>query len=149
MYMKCWLFQLLFLLLLFFDTVCAAEKGPSRIVVTLHQYNACEVFGNSSSSCATVAKCYGRRLVLNVAACNVFDEKLEEWVRDELGIEDAAMVEEDSAFVVSEAVNASVGESSYDETVEEDLMNSTLTNSVSVDQWNLRAIHIYELWEEH
>jgi hypothetical protein len=63
-----------FTLLLLLVTLAAATLPPAlpvaRIVVTLHQYNACEVGGSAfAGTCASIAKCYGRRLVLEVSKC--------------------------------------------------------------------------------
>ena len=142
-------------LLLAASSVLAVE----RIVVTLKEYNACDVdLKNTSSSieCVSVAKCYGRRLVLNVGACEMGGDVAdwEMWVRQELGLgENVAMVEEDSAFSVSQ-MNVSTQE--MGQTITMDIMSNTSAdvfmdsenNTVigSPDQWNLRMIGIYELW---
>jgi hypothetical protein len=50
------------------------QKVSSRIVVTFIEYRACNIWNNFLSSstqppCASMAKCYGRRLVLDVSNC--------------------------------------------------------------------------------
>ena len=82
----------------------------SRIVVTLKEYNACEVGGAlASTGCASVAKCYGRRLVLTLGDDCPLDvrttlEKAEAWVRGV--VDDVSMVEEDTMFAGIAQVDA-------------------------------------------
>ena len=85
-----------------------AKAALSRIVVTLEEYNACDV-GNSLQSCATVAKCYGRRLILDLQGCpdeNRADlPSAETWIRGLLLPQSGAvvvMVEEDAVFTLSQ-----------------------------------------------
>lgn len=83
-----------------------------RIVVTLINYNACEV-GEAAFSppniCSRVAKCYGRRLVLNVASCGFHNssstnetmlQKATAWV---LSTMDTLAAASDTAFVEEDA----------------------------------------------
>ena len=111
-----------------------ATDAATRIVVTLREYSACEAgaavfsvgnngtagmlvdsnetaetlvdYNETAASCASVAKCYGRRLVLNVAGCPEAGDWAE-WARDALADANCtvAMVEEDSVFSVSGAAN--------------------------------------------
>ena len=54
-----------------------------RMVFTLSEYEACKVWEdatNNEQSCATLSKCYGRRMVLDVTLCGSQDD-MESWFR--------------------------------------------------------------------
>lgn len=96
-------FILCFLLII--DSGLALQPG-NRIVVTLNEYNACSV-GEAVFSyddvCANVAKCYGRRLVLNMGQCSF--QTLEDasvLVKTWIDPSKIVLVEEDIAFSASQ-----------------------------------------------
>ncbi len=156
----------LFLLLLSLATffIPAESSASQRVVVTLEEYKACEagsaVF-ESNTTCASVAKCYGRRLVLALEECEEAHhfsgqdvDSIRSWVQGQLGSAwHVADVEWDIVFSIALNANHSVVE---DAVVVVDMNTSSVmdnldnaNSSLSIDQWNLRAINIYELWEKH
>lgn len=97
------------------------HRSSSRIVVTFGEYRACNYWNDFSSSssgsstppCASMAKCYGRRLVLDVSNCyskQSMDSLLEDLIRSSVGAT-IISVEED-AEVVAGSIAVEEGSSS-------------------------------------
>jgi alpha-tubulin suppressor-like RCC1 family protein len=82
----------------------AVTTSPSRIVITFKEYDSCKRWQSLQESagnalCASLSKCYGRRLVLDVEACH-FDSAAGN------GTARRQMQEPESMVLVSEAVDS-------------------------------------------
>ena len=150
-------------LILCFLFIIESAHATNRIVVTLNEYNACavgETMFSSANVCATVAKCYGRRLVLNVQRCSFGNL---DFVKTVIDASKVVSVEEDIAFSASQIDTGMVVEGQImdfasaapwvegqtNDTaslwVEGQILNGTLL--ANDYQWNLQMLNIYETWE--
>jgi alpha-tubulin suppressor-like RCC1 family protein len=134
--------SILLLLASFFTASEQAEGAESkRIVVTFTEYNACQRWNNAPeawTSCAQMAKCYGRRLVLDVSLCfgqrrDLDTNELEAFAQQEQGV---AEIEWDT-FVYSS---------------QQDWMVESMDSNDSVEvgvkqQWNMDLLDVYEIWK--
>jgi hypothetical protein len=155
-------------ILLLLTTIVAASSSSTpvaRIVVTLHQYNACDVASQPavSNSCASMAKCYGRRLVLGVENCTPENKNLDSislWLYANILSKDAvADIEVDEMFSASSSDSELFLQGSlagYNSIVDgtgtsDHAVNRSSTQqeqpSQSPQQWNLDTIDAYRLWQ--
>jgi subtilisin family serine protease len=153
--------------LLFFQFISAIPSPlPSRIVVTFAEYTACEAGEGLSliAACAIMAKCYGRRLVLEVSNCwgeverSTQNEIIYALTRRIIPTRfEIAMVEEDASFsalhmdhnsiykrflVVAQVsdtddVSLGIGSSIYKDD----------THPKSIQQWNLDMLNVWDTWD--
>ena len=165
---------LLLLSVVYCSDVDHHRQGQRRIVVTLYQYNACDIGSqlfSSSSTCASVAKCYGRRLVLNVQNCSFIQhqhpsENLSaavQWIEEQLQATSVRMVEEDPVIMSTSTPNlpaenkmllrsnaivtAQLAQSSnYSDELVNGMDSTPYYKGSSEAQWNLWMLNVFEAW---
>ncbi len=158
------------------QAIPAGSSSSTRVVVTLNEYNACDVgealWGRNNNKtdalCGSVAKCYGRRLILNLEGCDVDVQSstaLQDWARSSV----AAYGNEGSAHVISierdaltrmrtegmmsrgqyqlatRALVAAAAANHSETMVDTDGIYSFITQY----QWNMDMIRARELWTNY
>ena len=132
-----------------------------RVVVTLKQYNACNVAeslfphrtGDNSTDqpCeATVAKCYGRRLILATRGCigdAASSDVVWAWIGTIMDLDSVALVEQDvrTSKMISLHQKSLISNSSGLDLV----AGSGAYSFITQYQWNMDMIRARELWTNY
>ena len=121
-----------------------AAQAPLRVVVTLSAYDACDQWGrgNENPACATMVKCYGRRLVLGLVNCLNATDWLDA-ASFSYHLQGVVSVEEDFQFSPMQVSNDSLVVEGQWETVHGQVSDGT---TAALDQWNLQMLNVQDLW---
>jgi subtilisin family serine protease len=157
------------------SSVAVFAEKVRQVVVTLKEYNACEISAHADSaaavanfqSCVRVVKCYGRRLILDVEQCNsqqsrrqqqkqiISDSAVDKWIQAYATGDAVESIKSDSivlAAALQSLLPLAVSLENLDNFTENLLHQSTASgiySFVTQYQWNMDMVQARELWAKY